>query len=259
MVSLCSHLIQQPQRERNALLGSIQDFALQYSRPSSHRSARGFGEPGLVQCEYMTALPESPAMVAASSPASRSATPRKPTTPRPGTAELCRRAEHLAKEVALVQQHCSRQLEELAKEVTSPGRSLPRSRQESRYESAKSIREAEARRVASEAKWERIHTNWLAGQQPTKSAVPVEVVYSYMAVVAEKKTVAEVRAAARAEAERKAKERVAAFQSSLARAPAERALVAKALRAKAAVEERHDGRWPKGRDPFEVPRKAWVY
>ena len=121
-----------------------------------------------------------------------------------------------------------------------------------------STAQAAERKAASDAKWARIHANWLAGQQPAKRTVTLELGYSYTTVVAKKKTAAEARAAARAEAERKAMERAVAFKQSLARAPAERALVVKALQAKTAAEERHDGRWPPGRDPFEVPRKAWV-
>lgn len=219
----------------------------------------------------------SPSKVAAPSRASRSSTPRSPThTPRrPGTAELCRRADQLVKEVTLVEDRCNKQLEELATEVHSPKQTSPRSRQEtprsrqesprSRQESRQSTRsqraataEAVARKAASDEKWARIHANWLAGQQPAKTTVTLELGYSYATVAAEKKPAAEARAAARAVAERKAKERAAALRQSLARADAERALVAKALAAKTAAEERHDGRWPPGRDPFEVPRKVWV-
>ena len=200
----------------------------------------------------------------ASSPVTRSTTPRTPThSPRrPGTAELCRRADHLVKEVvALVEEQSNRQLEEQAAEAASPGRTPLSSRQESR-ESARAKRaatqEAAARKAASDAKWERIHAAWLAGQQPPKRTVTLDVGYTYMTVMPEKRSPAEIRAVARAEAERKAKGRAEAFRQSLAREPTERAAVAKALKAKTAAEERHDGRWPPGRDPFEAPRKVWV-
>lgn len=66
------------------------------------------------------------------------------------------------------------------------------------------------------------------------------------------------RAAERMAAQRQADERAEMLKQKMLRAPEENALVQKALAAKVAAEARHDGRWPPGRDPFEVPRKSWV-
>ena len=164
---------------------------------------------------------------------------------------------------------CARKLEETRAEVSSPGRTRAPSSRGFAESQRVATEEAAARIAASDAKWGRIHANAMAArpwqQAAVKKSVTVDVGYSYMAdgrqsprsPPTEKKSAAEIRAAARETEKNKAAERAAAHRLSAARLPAENALVAKALQAKTAAEERHDGRWPPGRDPFEIPVQGW--
>ena len=114
-------------------------------------------------------------------------------------------------------------------------------------------REAAEREEAETAAAERAAAERAAAKMAPIQRAPTAAEKARAAELAEAKKAAE-----RVAAQEQAVLRAAALQESLDRAPGENALVQKALKEKQAAEARHDGRWPPGRDPFEVPRDSWV-